>query len=131
MESPIGGEPDELDDTFDGTENDTHEDVNAEAYLDKMTRLLREDGVKFPNDNKQAFATLDPFDGGILHAEGSWENGDSDRRVAGCVRSTTRTCGLRCRLSSVFVQHFEMRLMTLFLQVSVLMVQHKRQFKTI
>jgi len=82
MESPIAGEPDELDDTFDGTENDTHEDVNAEAYLDKMIRLLREDGVKFPNDKKQAFAALDPFDGGILHAEGSWENGDVDRRVA-------------------------------------------------
>ena len=82
MESPIGGEPDELDDTFDGTENDTHEDVNAEAYLDKMIRLLREDGVKFPNDKKQAFAALDPFDGSILHAEGSWENGDVDRRVA-------------------------------------------------
>ena len=82
MESPIGGEPDELDDTFNETENDTHEDVNAEAYLDKMIRLLREDGVKFPNDEKQAFASLNPFDGGILHAEGSWENGDSDRRVA-------------------------------------------------
>ena len=82
MESPIGGEPDDLDDTFDDTNTDGHEDVNAEAYLDKMIRLLREDGVKFPDDEKQAFATLDSFDGGILHAEGGWENGDSARRVA-------------------------------------------------
>lgn len=82
VESPIAGEPDDLDGTFDETENDTHENVNAEAYLDKMFCLLREDGVKFPNDEKQAFGTLNPLDGGILHAEGSWENGDSDRRVA-------------------------------------------------
>lgn len=82
MESPIGGEPDDLDDTFDKTNTDGHEDVNAEAYLDKMIRLLREDGVKFPDDKKQKFATLEPLEADVLHAEGSWENGDSDRRVA-------------------------------------------------
>ena len=81
VESPIGGEPDEMTDTFD-TESEEHESVNAEAYLDKMIRLLRDDGVKFPEDVKQEFATLDPLEGGVLHGEGSWENGDADRRVA-------------------------------------------------
>ena len=81
VESPIGGEPEEMDETFD-TDSEEREAVNAEAYLDKMVRLLREDGVKFAEDQKQKFATLDPLEGGVLHAEGSWENGDSDRRVA-------------------------------------------------
>ena len=81
VESPIGGEPEEMEETFD-TDSEEHEAVNAEAYLDKMIRLLREDGVKFPDDQQQKFATLDPLEGDILHAEGSWENGDSDRQVA-------------------------------------------------
>ena len=82
VDSPIGGEPEEMPDTFD-TESEEHESVNAEAYLDKMIRLLRDDGVKFPEDKKQEFATLDPLEGGVLHAEGSWANGgDTDRRVA-------------------------------------------------
>ena len=81
VESPIGGEPEEMEDTFD-SDTEEHEAVNAEAYLDKMIRLLREDGVKFAGDQKQKFDTLDPLEGGVLHAEGSWENGDADRRVA-------------------------------------------------
>ena len=82
VDSPIGGEPDEMTDTFD-TESEEHESVNAEAYLDKMIRLLRDDGVKFPEDVKQEFATLDPLEGSVLHAEGSWANGgDTERRVA-------------------------------------------------
>ena len=82
VDSPIGGEPDEMPGTFD-TESEEHESVNAEAYLDKMIRLLRDDGVKFPEDVKQKFATLDPLEGGVLHAEGSWANGDdTERQVA-------------------------------------------------
>ena len=82
IDSPIGGEPDEMEGTFD-TESEEHESVNAEAYLDKMIRLLRDDGVKFPEDKKQKFATLDPLEGSVLHAEGSWANGDdTERRVA-------------------------------------------------
>ena len=50
--------------------------------LTKMIRLLREDGVKFPDDQKQKFATLEPLEADVLHAEGTWENGDSERRVA-------------------------------------------------
>ena len=81
VESPISGEPEEMEDTFD-SDTEEHEAVNAEAYLDKMIRLLREDGVKFAENQKQKFDTLDPIEGGVLHAEGSWENGAADRRVA-------------------------------------------------
>ena len=46
IDSPIGGEPEELIDTYDA-ETDGHDAVNAEAYLDKMIHLLRNDGVQF------------------------------------------------------------------------------------
>ena len=80
-DSPIGSEPEEALDTFeaDGVEN---EPTNAEAYLDQMIRLLRNDGVRFPDNQKMKFATLDPLEDGILHAEGSWEGNDENRRVA-------------------------------------------------
>ena len=80
-ESPIGGEPDAPLDTYD-TETDGHDAVNAEAYLDQMIRLLRDDGVRFPNNRTLKFATLDPFEGDVLHAEGSWEDDDTERLVA-------------------------------------------------
>jgi hypothetical protein len=41
-ESPIAGTPDDLQ-TF-----AADEPANAEAYIDKMIRLLRQDGVRFP-----------------------------------------------------------------------------------
>ena len=81
VDSPIGGEPDELLDTHDA-ETDGHDAVNAEAYLDKMMRLLRNDGVRFPDNRMLTFATLDPVEGDVLHAEGGWENDDAERRVA-------------------------------------------------
>ena len=48
-DSPIVGEPEEDLDTFesDGVEG---EPTNAEAYLDQMIRLLRNDGVRFPDN---------------------------------------------------------------------------------
>ncbi len=59
------------------------EPTNAEAYLEKMTRLLRNDGVRFPNNKEMRFKRLDPLEGDVLHAEGEWENGkDEERRVA-------------------------------------------------
>ena len=80
-DSPIGGEPEEALDTFesDGVEG---EPINAEAYLDQMIRLLRNDGVRFPDNRAVKFAALDPLEDGILHAEGSWESNDENRRVA-------------------------------------------------
>ena len=81
FDSPIGGEPEERLDTFDsdGVED---EPINAEAYLDQMIRLLKNDGVRFPDDQKMKFAALDPLEDGILHAEGSWEDDDTERNVA-------------------------------------------------
>ena len=80
-DSPIGGEPEEDLDTFesDGVEG---EPINAEAYLDQMIRLLRNDGVRFPDDQVMKFAALDPLEEDILHAEGSWEGKDEERNVA-------------------------------------------------
>ena len=81
VESPVGGEPDAPLDTYD-TETDGHNATNAEAYLDKMIRLLRNDGVRFPNNQTLKFATLDPFEGDVLHAEGNWADDEMERRVA-------------------------------------------------
>ena len=80
-DSPIGGEPIEGLDTFD-SEGVEGEPTNAEAYLDQMIRLLKNDGVRFPDDQKMKFATLDPLEDGILHAEGSWERDNEERNVA-------------------------------------------------
>ena len=80
VDSPIGGEP-EVPDTYDA-ETDGNNAVNAETYLEDMIRLLRNDGVRFPNNQTLQFATLDPLEGDLLHAEGSWEDDDTERRVA-------------------------------------------------
>ena len=81
IDSPIGSEPEEVPDTFDA-ETNGHNAVNAEAYLDQMIRLLRNDGVRFPNNQTLKFATLDPLEGNLLHAEGDWEDDETERRVA-------------------------------------------------
>lgn len=49
------------------------EPVNAEAYLDKMIRLLRTDGVRFPNNRVMKLTRLEPCGGVYIHAEGEWE----------------------------------------------------------
>ncbi|MBI3734304.1 MAG: site-specific DNA-methyltransferase [Chloroflexi bacterium] len=79
-ESPIGGQPDSLP-TFEAADP-AAEPANAEAYLDKMVRLLRQDGVRFPDNKAQKFLRLEPLAHSILHAEGEWGNGDGPRRVA-------------------------------------------------
>ncbi len=76
MESPITGEPEELE-TF--AEEDA---TNAEAYLEKMIRLLKQDGVRFPDNKVVTFGRLDPLPNSILHAEGEWGTNGSARRVA-------------------------------------------------
>ena len=79
-ESPIGGAPDELESGgFVGDES------NEGAFADSLTRLLRDDGVRFPGNAVKPFISLERMsDGGALHAEGEWENGDEDNplRVA-------------------------------------------------
>ena len=72
--SPIGGAPEELDEGFtDMSEGDTAA-KNVEAYLDQMLRLLRMDGVRFPNNKQMRFTRLDLLTGQsqVLHAEGRW-----------------------------------------------------------
>ena len=80
-DSPIGGEPEEALDTF-ASEDPDRESINAEAYLDKVIRLLRNDKVRFPNNQTVKFAILEPLDGEILHAEGNWEDSEAPYRVA-------------------------------------------------
>jgi adenine-specific DNA-methyltransferase len=80
-ESPIGGAPEELE-TF-AEDSIQSESQNAEAYLDRMIRLLRGDGVRFPDNKVMKFNTLEALaDGSILHAKGTWGNGDGERQVA-------------------------------------------------
>ena len=88
-DSPIGGEPEEALDTFDsasppdkGESKGVDESANAEAYLDGMIRLLRNDGLRFPDNRAMKFATLDPLEADVLHAEGAWEDDAEDRLVA-------------------------------------------------
>ena len=85
-ESPIGGEPEEALETFDSVGEPSRSRhpaaPNAEAYLTQMIRLLRQDGVRFPNNQVMQFATLDAREGDVLHAEGTWEHAASERNVA-------------------------------------------------
>ena len=78
-DSPIGGEPEETLDTF---ESEGSESANAEAYLDGMIRLLRNDGVRFPDNRTMEFARLDPIEADVLHAEGAWKDDIEDRLIA-------------------------------------------------
>ena len=80
-DSPIGGEPDEELDTFEAEGNGS-ESANAEAYLDSMIRLLRNDGVRFPDNRTMKFATLDVLEADVLHAEGTWEDDNESRLIA-------------------------------------------------
>lgn len=73
IEGMFDGAPDELDDTFDVK--------NVESYLDQMTRLLKLDGVRFPNNKQMGFSRLERLTGqsGGLHAEGRWTpKGETD-----------------------------------------------------
>ena len=67
------GAPEELEDTFDLK--------NVDSYLDEMTRLVRMDGVRFPNNQAMTFSRLQRLTGqsGGLHAEGRWHStGEAD-----------------------------------------------------
>jgi len=84
-ETPIGGAPEELVTFDDGGMRDGDVAVaNAEAYLDKIIRLLKTSGVDFANNRRRTFARIEAVSGaGFLHAEGDWVNGDgAERRVA-------------------------------------------------
>lgn len=80
IETPIGGEPEEIEDTFVGgsagtaTADGDSQVKNVEAYLDQMMRLLKIDGVRFPDNKQMTFTRLDPMGGRstTIHAEGRW-----------------------------------------------------------
>ena len=77
--SPIEGAPEELETFGDHASVVVQEEpANAEAYLDKMLRLLKADGVRFPNNKTLHFLRLERCNMEYLHAEGEWqpENGD-------------------------------------------------------
>lgn len=94
FDSPISGTPEELD-TMQLSEpsvtyhinTDTadmgSDPVNASAYLEDMIRLLRLNGVRFPDNKNIPFIRLDPLpNSSTIHAEGEWETGGESRRVA-------------------------------------------------
>ncbi len=66
-DSPIAGVGGDLDgfDTADAPQN-------AEAFLDRMLRLLKQDGVRFPENKTASFVRLGPLGEEFLHAEGEW-----------------------------------------------------------
>ncbi|OIP91542.1 MAG: hypothetical protein AUK24_02855 [Syntrophaceae bacterium CG2_30_49_12] len=70
--------------TFDGGEAAIRSEAqNTEAYLDRMIRLLRGDGVRFPDNKVMKFRTLETLaDGSMLRARGFWGEGDEERLVA-------------------------------------------------
>lgn len=84
-ESPIGGALEELE-AFDGADpaakESKSEPQNAEAYVDKIIRLLRQDGVLFPNNKSIKFDRLEVYTSPGLHAEGTWISDDIERSVA-------------------------------------------------
>ncbi len=80
LDSPIGGEPIEEMDTYVDKEGD--EAINAEAYLDKMFRLVRDGHFCFAENKTMKFDSLDPLEGDVLHAEGTWKNDDGKERKA-------------------------------------------------
>jgi adenine-specific DNA-methyltransferase len=58
---------------------------NVLAYLDKMTKLLKLDGVRFPNNKEMVSSRLERIgDATGIHAEGRWvPKGDSDSDTEG------------------------------------------------
>ena len=82
-DSPIGGAPEMLE-SFDANESGDCAIANAEAYLDKVIRLLKTTGVDFPGNRNMRFSRLDPVTGTtLLHAEGEWVSAtDEELKVA-------------------------------------------------
>jgi adenine-specific DNA-methyltransferase len=77
----FGGEPGPLESTFATAAN--REAKNVDAYLDQMAKLLRMDGVRFPDNKEKAFSRLERVAGQDtgIHAEGRWTvkgEGDPD-----------------------------------------------------
>jgi adenine-specific DNA-methyltransferase len=81
-DSPISGTPDSLESGFESNGSD-HDAENADSHLDKMTDLMREDGVRFMDNEEVEFKRLNRTEGfTYLHAEGVWRAGNGEEQVA-------------------------------------------------
>ena len=85
------GGPEQIEGTFEAGPRQT-EAKNIEAYLEQMIRLLRMDGVRFPDNKQMRFTRLEAIHGGAsgLHAEGRWvadgeKDDDAEGRATICV----------------------------------------------
>jgi adenine-specific DNA-methyltransferase len=85
-EGRFAGEPEELELTFAVREVESRIDLeakNVDAYLEQMIRLLRMDGVRFPDNKQMHFTRLEPLrtvEPG-LQAEGRWVPGENGGRA--------------------------------------------------
>lgn len=95
IETSTGSEPEDIQDTFVAgalgmaTADGETQVKNTETYFDQLIRLLKIDGVRFP-DNKQMIFTRLEFVGGrsnAIHAEGRWTpQGEADTDAEGPAR---------------------------------------------
>ncbi len=77
VEGRFAGEPEFLEEPFEVRLAETRADYeaqNLDAYLEQMTRLLRQDGVTFPSNRHTAFARLERIESSEpgIHAHGRW-----------------------------------------------------------
>jgi adenine-specific DNA-methyltransferase len=77
IEGKFAGEPEELELTFAVREVESRTDLeakNVDAYLEQMIRLLRMDGVRFPDNKQMRFTRLEALNTAEpgLQAEGRW-----------------------------------------------------------
>jgi adenine-specific DNA-methyltransferase len=87
-----GVRPEELslgqDGLFDGTPNEFEgdeeaesvivEQLNSHVYLDRMVKLIKQDGLTFLSNQHRRFASVEPLfstgGGSVIHAEGAWDD---------------------------------------------------------
>ncbi len=87
-ETPIGGEPaptpGPCEASLKRSERGSPDIRGGEAaHIPLLIDLLRQDGVTFPANKRMTFASLTARSGGVLHAEGTPANGESEiKRVA-------------------------------------------------
>ncbi|MCB1811997.1 MAG: site-specific DNA-methyltransferase [Candidatus Competibacteraceae bacterium] len=85
-DSPIGGASELLDTTFDDAGEVTGGDVsNAASHIDRMLKLLREDGLTLLGNKKIEFDRLDTIDNNFLHAEGTFTSEDGQEHFVAVV----------------------------------------------
>ena len=84
VEGAFDGEPEPLEEAFEVRMVEMradHEAQNLDAYLEQMTRLLRQDGVTFPNNRHSGFSRLERIESSEpgIHAHGRWApDGEED-----------------------------------------------------